>query len=146
MQRGPKAGRKGNPKILFWDLIDQLLNTVRFLLMGFALLSAEISCTLLLARAGGIAPALVTRLISIAVPTALVHLSQLPNLRGIAVLTRAGLCGGISVALALTLVPSPYRGALLVVCYGVVVFTILVQGLSMPLLVQRLYRPKTALR
>jgi CPA1 family monovalent cation:H+ antiporter len=44
------------------------------------------------------------------------------------------------------MVPSPYRGALLVVCYGVVVFTILVQGLSMPLLVQRLYRPKTALR
>ena len=43
-------------------------------------------------------------------------------------------------ALALSLEPSPYRGALLAVCYAVVVFTILVQGLSMPMLVRRLYR------
>jgi CPA1 family monovalent cation:H+ antiporter len=48
--------------------------------------------------------------------------------------------GGISIALALSLEPSPYRGSLLAVCYAVVVFTILVQGLSMPMLVRRLYR------
>ena len=63
------------------------------------------------------------------------HLPQRPKLRGIAVLTWGGLRGGISVALALTLDPSPYRGALLAICYAVVVFTILVQGLSMPMLV-----------
>ena len=63
-------------------------------------------------------------------------------LRGIAVLTWGGLRGGISVALALSLEPSPYRGALLAVCYAVVVFTILVQGLTMPMLIRRLYRPK----
>ena len=56
---------------------------------------------------------------------------------------RGGLRGGISVALALSLAPSPYRGALLAVCYAVVVFTILVQGLSMPMLVRWLYRPTT---
>jgi monovalent cation:H+ antiporter, CPA1 family len=82
-----------------------------------------------------------TRLISVAVPTTLVHLSRLPKLRGIAVLTWGGLRGGISIALALTLQPSPYRGALLAVCYAVVVFTILVQGLTMKPLVRRLYRP-----
>jgi monovalent cation:H+ antiporter, CPA1 family len=57
------------------------------------------------------------------------------------VLTWGGLRGGISIALALTLQPSPYRGALLAVCYAVVVFTILVQGLTMKPLVRRLYRP-----
>jgi CPA1 family monovalent cation:H+ antiporter len=130
--------------ILFWDLMDDLLNAVLFLLMGFALLSVQLSYTLLIAAAGGIALALVTRLISVAVPTTLVHLRRLPKLSGIAVLTWGGLRGGISVALALTLEPSPYRGALLAVCYAVVVFTILVQGLSMPLLVRRLYRQSPA--
>jgi monovalent cation:H+ antiporter, CPA1 family len=120
--------------------MDELLNAVLFLLMGFALLSVELSYSLLAAAAGGIALALVTRLISVAVPTTLVHLRRLPKLSGIAVLTWGGLRGGISVALALTLEPSPYRGALLAVCYAVVVFTILVQGLSMPMLVRRLYR------
>ncbi len=128
--------------ILFWDLMDELMNAVLFLLMGFALLSVEINRTLLIAAAGGIGLALVTRLVSVAVPTALVHLRALPRLRGIAVLTWGGLRGGISVALALSLKPSPYRGALLAVCYAVVVFTILIQGLSMPMLVKRLYPPK----
>ena len=132
--------------ILFWDLMDELLNAVLFLLMGFALLSVEINRGLLIAAAGGIGLALVTRLISVAVPTTLVHLSRLPKLRGIAVLTWGGLRGGMSVALALTLQPSPYRGALLAVCYAVVVFTILVQGLSMPMLVRRLYRPRALIR
>ena len=129
--------------ILFWDLMDELLNAMLFLLMGFSLLSVEINRTLLLTAAGGIALALVTRLISVAVPTTLVHLSQLPKLRGIAVLTWGGLRGGISVALALSLEPSPYRGPLLAVCYAVVVFTILVQGLTMPMLIRRLYRKAT---
>jgi monovalent cation:H+ antiporter, CPA1 family len=128
--------------LLFWDLMDDLLNAILFLLMGFALLSVEISTRLLIAAAGGIALAAVTRLISVAVPTTLVHLRELPKFRGIAVLTWGGLRGGISVALALTLEPSPYRGALLTVCYAVVVFTILVQGLSMPMLIRWLYRPK----
>lgn len=128
--------------ILFWDLMDELLNAVLFLLMGFALLSVDINYRLLFALSGGIALSLVTRLISVAVPTTLVHLRRLPKFSGIAVLTWGGLRGGISVALALSLAPSPYRGTLLAVCYAVVVFTILVQGLSMPVLVRRLYRQK----
>jgi CPA1 family monovalent cation:H+ antiporter len=126
--------------ILFWDMMDELLNTVLFLLMGFALLSVDINVDVLVGAAGGIGLALITRLISVAVPTAVIHLRQLPKVRGIWVLTWGGLRGGISIALALTLEPSPYRGALLTVCYAVVVFTILVQGLTMPMLVRRLYR------
>jgi NhaP-type Na+/H+ or K+/H+ antiporter len=83
----------------------------------------------------------VTRLISEAIPSTLVHLRRLPKLRGIAVLTWGGLRGGISIALALTLEPSPYRRVLLAICYAGVVFTTLAQGLSMPMLVRRLYRP-----
>jgi monovalent cation:H+ antiporter, CPA1 family len=129
--------------ILFWDMMDELLNAVLFLLMGFALLSIDIDVHLPKAAAGGILLAVVTRLISVAIPSTLVHLRHLPKLRGIAVLTWGGLRGGISVALAWTLEPSPYRGTMLAICYAVVVFTILVQGLSMPLLVRRLF-PATA--
>ena len=128
--------------LAFWELVDELLNAMLFLLLGFSLLSVNISVSLAKAAAGGIALALVTRLISVAIPTTLVHFRSLPKLRSIAVLTWGGLRGGISVALALTLQPSDYRGDLLAVCYAVVVFTILVQGLTMPRLVRWLYRPK----
>lgn len=127
--------------IQFWDLIDELLNALLFLLMGFALLSVGWSVQLMVASLGGIALALGTRLVSVALPTVLVHAPRIQRFNGLAVLTWGGLRGGMSVALALTLQPSPYRGALLAVCYGVVVWTILVQGLTMPLLVRRLYRP-----
>jgi monovalent cation:H+ antiporter, CPA1 family len=125
--------------VLFWDLLDGLLNAMLFLLVGFALLSVDFDWFLLRAAGGGIVLALLTRLISVAVPTTLVHLRRLPKLSGVATLTWGGLRGGISVAMALGLDPSPYRGALLGVCYAVVVFTILVQGLSMPMLTRRLY-------
>nr|WP_294522300.1 sodium:proton antiporter [uncultured Rhodopila sp.] len=128
--------------IAFWDLVDELLNAMLFLLLGFALLSVKISVPLAEAAAGGIALAVATRLISVAVPTTLLHFRSSPKFKSIAVLTWGGLRGGISVALALTLQPSPYRGDLLAVCYAVVVFTILVQGLTMPRLVRWLYRPK----
>ncbi len=127
--------------ILFWDLIDELLNALLFLLMGFALLSVDTAPHLLIAGAGGIVLALATRLISVAVPTTLVHLRRLPPLRGIAILTWGGLRGGISIAMALSLEPSPYRGAMLTICYAVVVFSILVQGLTVPALVRRLFPP-----
>ena len=59
--------------------------------------------------------------------------------RGVAVLTWAGLRGGISLALALTLPPSPWRATLLAIVYAVVVFTIVVQGLTMPGLLKRAF-------
>ena len=129
--------------MLFWELVDELLNAVLFLLMGFALLSVELKTSMLVAGIGGIVLALVTRLISVLLGTAVVHLRRGPHFSGVAVLTWGGLRGGISIALALTLNQSPYRGDLLAVCYAVVVWTILVQGLTMPVLVRRLFRTGT---
>ena len=59
--------------------------------------------------------------------------------REIGVLTWAGLRGGISIALALSLPPSPWRADLLVVTYAVVIFTIVVQGLTLPRVLRELY-------
>jgi CPA1 family monovalent cation:H+ antiporter len=124
----------------FWDLIDDLLNAMLFLVMGFALFAVQFTVPLFLIALGGIALSMVTRLISVAVPTTLVHLRRLPAWNGIAILTWGGLRGGISIAMALTLDDGPYRNAILAVCYAVVVWSILVQGLTMPALVRRLFR------
>jgi CPA1 family monovalent cation:H+ antiporter len=66
--------------------------------------------------------------------------------RAIGVLTWAGLRGGVSVALALTLPDSPYHAQLLSICYAVVVFTIIVQGLTMPAVLRRLSPPRQIIK
>ncbi|MDR3536912.1 MAG: sodium:proton antiporter [Acetobacteraceae bacterium] len=125
----------------FWELVDELLNAVLFLLLGFTLLSVQFNLSGLAGAAGGIVLAVLVRLVSVALPSVLLNLRQLHKARGIAVLTWGGLRGGISVALVLSLAPFPWRGEVLTVCYAVVVFTILVQGLTMPWLIARLYPP-----
>jgi len=62
--------------------------------------------------------------------------------RAIAALSWLGLRGGISIALVLNLPPTPYRGGLSAVCYGVVIFTIVVQGLLTPRVLKTLYGGK----
>ena len=129
--------------IQFWDLMDSLLNAVLFLLMGFALLSVELSPSLLFAAVAGVVLAMLTRLVSVSLPIAMLLFSRAPKTKRIAILTWGGLRGGISIAMVLALEPSLYRATMLAICYAVVVWTILVQGLTMPALVRRLYPPAT---
>jgi CPA1 family monovalent cation:H+ antiporter len=123
----------------FWSLLDQFLNMMLFLLIGLQILGIIVQPAELAVAACAIPLALASRMLSVAIPWGLTRGSLRDKARGVAVLTWAGLRGGISVALALTLPVSPWRGALLIACYAVVVFTIVVQGLTMPAFLRAVY-------
>ena len=134
----PPGGVRSN-LVSFWALLDQLLNSMLFLLMGLEILALRIEPSEILFLVAAIPLALLARAISVAAPALLTRDGLRDKTRGVAVLTWAGLRGGISLALALTLPPSPWRATLLAIVYAVVVFTIVVQGLTMPGLLKRAF-------
>ncbi len=129
----------GSALIGFWSLLEQLLNTMLFLLMGLQILGLTIQPFELVAAILAVPLALLARWLSVAIPWGVSREPIRDKARAVAVLTWAGLRGGISVALALTLPDSPWRTALLVVAYAVVVFSIVVQGLTMPRFLRAVY-------
>lgn len=121
----------------FWELIDILLNTVLFVLIGMEMLVLELRPAFLLAGLVTIPLLLTCRYASLFLPIKFFHhrLNFVPKTN--LIMTWGGLRGGISIALALSLAPEMHRDLFLVVTYVVVVFSILVQGLSIGKLVQR---------
>jgi Na+:H+ antiporter len=114
----------------FWSPLNQILNTMLFLLMGLQSLGLVIAPMQLVPIVFAIPLAIVSRLVSVAVPIALTGEKIHEKWRSTTILTWAGMRGGISIALALTLPESPWRTQLLVITFAVVVFTIVVQGLT----------------
>lgn len=121
----------------FWELVDEVLNAVLFVLIGFEVLAVELRGDLLLAGLLLIPAVLAARFLSaglVVVPLRRVR-AFTPHV--VKILTWAGLRGGISVALALSLPRGPEREALLTATYAVVVFSVVVQGLTVGPLIRR---------
>ncbi|MCB8875955.1 cation:proton antiporter [Acidisoma silvae] len=123
----------------FWAMIDELLNTLLFLLIGLEVVSVPVTGLDLVAGGLAIALSLLARAVSLVLPIYALRLRDVMGRQAIAVLTWGGLRGGISVALALSLPDGAPRAHLLPVCYAVVVFTIIAQGLTMPRLVRNFH-------
>ena len=122
----------------FWTLIDEILNAVLFLLIGLEVLILRLQPAFLWASLLAIPVVLAARFLSVGGSIRLLGLWRDFTPGAIRVLTWGGLRGGISIALALSLPPSPERDAILTACYAVVVFSIVVQGLTIGPLVRRI--------
>ena len=115
---------------MFWELVDEILNAVLFVLIGLEVLLIEFSVPILVACAAAIVVTLAARALTVGLPVgAASGLFKLPH-GSHRVLVWGGLRGGISVALALSLPPGAEREVILALTYCVVVFSIMVQGLS----------------
>ncbi len=115
---------------LFWELIDEILNAILFVLIGLEVVMIAYSANLFIAAGLTIIIALLARFIVVGMTTRTFrHQLELP-VGAWKVLTWGGLRGGISVALVLQLPAGGERDILLALTYAVVVFSILVQGLS----------------
>lgn len=121
-----------------WKLFDELLNTILFVLIGLQMVSVSFSAAYFIAGGIAILILLLARLLSIVLPVVLLKHSLQIEYNSVLILTWGGLRGGISVALALSLPPSPYRELILTACFCIVVFSIIVQGLTLNKVVNKL--------
>ena len=122
----------------FWEMLDEILNAILFVLIGFEILVLHFETMYLLVGVCAIAIVLVARLLAVYLPLRLLRFSHVLSEHSVKVMTWGGLRGGISVALALSLPHSEARELLVAVTYIVVIFSIIVQGLTISPLVKHL--------
>lgn len=122
----------------FWELVDELLNSILFVLIGLEFLTLHFTLDTTLAAIGAIVITIAARWISVAIPVGCVSIFRKFNSNVVLVMTWGGLRGGISIALALTVPQGPVRDFILSITYAVVLFSITVQGLTVGKLVQSL--------
>ena len=120
----------------FWELVDEFLNAVLFLLIGLEILVLVYNANAIIAGIIMIPTLLIIRLTSVAIPVTMLRSTQTFSPNVIKILTWGGLRGGISVALVLSLPQGEIRDFLLVVAYCIVLFSIIVQGLTISKLVK----------
>lgn len=122
----------------FWELIDETLNAILFVLIGLELLVIHFLPTYIIIGLITIILVLLTRYISVFLPAQIIKLKEKITHRTIIIMTWGGLRGGISIALALSLKPEMQKDLWVSLTYFVVAFSILVQGLTVGKLAKRL--------
>ena len=122
----------------FWELVDEIMNAVLFVIIGAEVIIITYTANFFMAGLIAIPLVLFARWVSVGIPTLLLKTKRTFSRHIIKILTWSGLRGGISVALALSLPQGPERSLFLAMTYMVVIFSIVVQGLSVGRFVRHL--------
>ncbi|MEN8798503.1 MAG: cation:proton antiporter, partial [Flavobacteriaceae bacterium] len=123
---------------VFWRVLDEILNAILFVLIGIEIISLDFQNIFLLLAAIAVPLVLLARFTAIALSNIFLKSNHRSGIPQISVLTWAGLRGGISIALALSLPENDFREVIIFITYSVVVFSILIQGLSIDKLVSKI--------
>jgi len=138
---GTKQGMSEQTRLYvegFWRLIDEILNAVLFLMIGVEVFAVAFTMDTVTAGALTILLGLLARFVAVAIPIALLKPFRGFTSGTVPIMTWGGLKGGISVALALSLPDTEWKPLILTCTYMVVIFSIIVQGLTVGALAQRL--------
>ncbi|MBK7966227.1 MAG: sodium:proton antiporter [Bacteroidetes bacterium] len=114
----------------FWELLDEILNAILFVLMGLELLIIQTNHVMILVSFILIGIVLITRYISVWVPSMIIRMKEEITRKTLLILTWGGLRGGISIALALSIPNDPNKDLFVTITYVIVCFSILVQGMT----------------
>lgn len=128
----------------FWAVIDEVLNSVLFLLIGLEVLVIGVHPHNAWMILVAIPVVLFARLISVSIPILALSVKQTFSHGAIPILTWGGLRGGVSVALALSLPPTDYKSMILTATFAVVIFSIVVQGLTVKWVIEKTSGPAVA--
>ena len=124
----------------FWKMIDEILNSVLFLLIGIEVFALSFSLDILVAGVLAIGLSLAARLAAVAVPVLILRPFREFSPGVVPIMTWGGIKGGISVALALSLPEGEWKPLILTATYIVVLFSIIVQGLTVARVANRFGR------
>jgi CPA1 family monovalent cation:H+ antiporter len=114
----------------FWDLTDEIFNAILFLLIGLEMLVIKVNPTIMIIGGIMILVVLLARLLCVALPVMFLKIWMKFEHNAILMLTWGGLRGGLSVAMALSIPEAMHRDEFVLITYIIVVFSIIVQGLT----------------
>ncbi len=137
------SSNKGNTQKLLneiWEVLDDAFNGILFVLIGLAIHLLHFDAKHLILGILTIGIVLIARFVSVFLPYSLLKHSESSPIKTVTILTWGGLRGGISIALALSLLDTSYADLILYITYTVVLFSIIVQGLSIGKLVKKIYK------
>jgi CPA1 family monovalent cation:H+ antiporter len=125
--------------VTFWDVLDEILNGVLFVLLGFFITIINSSVVNIPLAILTIVIVLLSRYLAVLIPFQLIkHSNRKVNRKTILILTWGGLRGALGIALALSISPDQFGDLFVFLMYSVALFSIIVQGLTIGKLVKKL--------